>query len=112
MSINEFIALYAYKSGCTQKDTRYMLEKFWESIEFVLTQDESINFLGIGTFKNKHYGEREMFDLSTGKMEKKKKTSIPAFKASPTWKKKIEDARNEANPFYYEEDDDEDGGDT
>ena len=78
----EFIEAVAEKSGASKKDTNAVVAAALETIRDALAQDETLTFLGFGTFKVSKRAARNGRNPQTGETIKIKASKLPVFRAS------------------------------
>jgi len=67
MNKSEFVAAFAEKAGLTKVNAEKAVNAFWDTLTEVLEQNDSVTFLGVGTFGVKLRSERTGRNPSTGK---------------------------------------------
>ncbi len=76
MTKAQLIAKVAQKSGLSQKDTNIVIESLIDTISDALQNDDSVSFLGFGTFSTVQRAPRESKIPTSGKV-----VQVPAKRA-------------------------------
>ncbi len=85
----DFIKAVAKKVGTTQKEADAVLAAALETIKGALKKDDSVAFLGFGTFKISKRAARKGRNPQTGKPIQIPAAKLPVFKASAAFKELV-----------------------
>ena len=85
---DEFVALVGEKSGLSKADSAKALDAVLASLETVLSNGDSVSFVGYGSFSVGHRAARDGRNPQTGAKIKIKASKTVKFSAS----KKLKDA--------------------
>lgn len=85
-------ASMAKKTGSTQKLALEMVNAFIESITEKLVEGDTVKLFGFGTFTVRQRKGREGRNPATGEILFIHSRKVPAFRASPKLKRRINDA--------------------
>lgn len=91
MNKKELISLMAEKSSLTKANTEKALNAFIETVEESLSNGDSIQLIGFGTFLVKERAARKGRNPRTKEEIEIPATKAPAFKAGKEFKEKIND---------------------
>ena len=80
MSKKEFVDAYAKATGETKKRAEELVNQFLDTVEEVLLNGDSVQFVGWGTFEVKERAAREGRNPSTGKPIKIDAKKVVKFK--------------------------------
>ncbi len=82
----DFIKAVAAKAKTSQKETSAVVAAALETIQGALKKDDSVTFLGFGSFKVSKRAARKGRNPQTGKAIQIPAKKLPVFKASPAFK--------------------------
>ena len=85
----DFIKAVAKKAGTTQKETDAILAAALGAIKDALKKDDSVAFLGFGSFKISKRAARKGRNPQTGKPIQIPASKLPVFKASAAFKELV-----------------------
>lgn len=85
----DFIKETAAKAQVSQKDAQAVVTAVIDVIREALKNEDSVPFLGFGTFKVSHRAARTGRNPQTGEEIKIAAAKLPVFKASPGFKEYI-----------------------
>lgn len=89
MNKTEFINEIAKKTGATKKDTTDFVNAFIETVGDTLANNESISFIGFGTFKPVIKKARTMRAPATGQTIEVPEKTVAKFYAGKTLSDKV-----------------------
>ena len=92
----DFIKATAAKAGVSQKEAQAVVAAAHEVIKDALKQDDTVPFLGFGTFKVSNRAARTGRNPQTGEEIKIAAAKLPTFKASPAFKEFINSGKKAA----------------
>lgn len=90
MKAFDFIQMLADEIDCTYVDARTFLRGLRNCVSKVLLSGEDVLFYGLGKFRLRRYGERENYDLNSGKMSTYPAVTRIIFTPSKVLRKKVE----------------------
>jgi len=82
----DFVAKIAEKTGVSKKQTSAVIDAAIKLVTEILEEEDSINFVGFGTFEVRERAAREGHNPSTGEKIKIPASKYPAFKPSKVFK--------------------------
>ena len=85
----DFIKTVATKAGTSQKQANAVVAAAIETIQGALKKDDSVAFLGFGTFKISKRKARTGRNPQTGKAIQIPASKVPTFKASSAFKELV-----------------------
>lgn len=89
MTKAEFINEFSNKTNFTKKDSTLAVDAVIDCITEALGRNESVNFVGFGSFKVKERAARTLINPSTKKPMKLKATKVVSFKPGKTLKETV-----------------------
>jgi len=85
----DFIKAVAAKAGTTQKEADAVVAAALGTLKDTLKKDDSVAFLGFGTFSVKHRDARQGRNPATGEAMEFAASDTPVFKAGKAFKEKV-----------------------
>ncbi|MGB9696708.1 MAG: HU family DNA-binding protein [Ignavibacteria bacterium] len=92
MTRAQIAAKISEATGISKKETEIIIEGFISTIIECLSNNDSIEIRGFGTFKNVVREPRKARNPKTGETIELKKRYIPKFKVSKEFKKIVQDS--------------------
>ena len=92
----DFIQLVAEKAEATKKDTAKIIDATLEAIKEVLKKDDTISFIGFGTFSTTERATREGKVPGTDKTYKTPASKVVKFKVGKELKEAIAEVKKPA----------------
>ena len=89
MKKSEFIKAIAKQAGTSQKEANAILAAALATIREALKKDDSVAFLGFGSFKISKRAARKGRNPQTGKPIQIPASKLPVFKASAAFKELV-----------------------
>ncbi|MCY4172105.1 MAG: integration host factor subunit beta [Bacteroidetes bacterium] len=92
MTKAKLIDALSNKTGLTKKESQVVLEGFCETVVEALTQGESVEIRGFGSFRPQLRPARTARNPSTGATIQVPARRVPVFKASKELKDRVKDS--------------------
>ena len=78
----KLIEIIARRTGLTKRETEAVLSGFTETVKEALSEGESVNIRGFGSFRVQERSARNARNLATGEIMRIKAKRVPTFKPS------------------------------
>lgn len=89
MTKAQLIDKISRRTGLSRLETRAAFVAFWETIEEALSEDDSIELRGYGSFRIQNRPARNVRNPSTGETMRIESKKVPVFKPSKDLKDRI-----------------------
>lgn len=89
MNKAEFIAAIADKTSQTQKDVEKTIAAFWEVVTETLSKNDTVSFIGLGSFGTKERAARTGLNPKTKERLEIPAATVPYFKVGNKLKEAV-----------------------